>query len=113
MVGGKVETKEIENNILEKTLIREIMEEVGIEVYDNLRYVESKSFITDKGEMVIDVVFLCKYKFGEPKCVSVDEVSEVYWMSSKEVLINSNSPIWLKETIEKVEKIRLELEAYE
>lgn len=109
MVGGKVETKIGENNVLEKTLRREIMEEVGIEVSKALHYVESKSFISYKGQAVIDIVFLCKYKSGEPKCISVDEVSEIYWMSSTEVLEQRTAPIWLKESIEKAERIRLEV----
>ncbi|WIV11045.1 NUDIX domain-containing protein [Proteiniborus sp. MB09-C3] len=110
MVGGKVETKISENNVLEETLIREIMEEVGIQVSKTLHYVDSKSFISDKGQIVIDIVFLCKYKSGEPKCMSADEVSEIYWMSKAEILENKNTPIWLKESIEKVESIRLKIE---
>lgn len=109
MVGGKVETKIGENNVLEKTLRREIMEEVGIVVSKTLHYVESKSFISDKGQTVIDVIFLCRHKSGEPKCISADEVSEIYWMSSTEILEHKSAPIWLKESIEKAERIRLEV----
>lgn len=65
-VGGKVEINKTENNVLEKTLIREIMEEVGIKISEKLYYVESKSFISDKGQTVVDIVFLCKYQSGEP-----------------------------------------------
>lgn len=108
-VGGKVDTKSIKNDILEETLLREIKEEVGIQVFKPLYYVESKSFISDQGDIVIDVVFLCKYKSGEPKPVAKNEVSNVYWLSSKEILENSSSPIWLKESIKKADKIRVEL----
>jgi 8-oxo-dGTP diphosphatase len=107
MVGGKVETKIAENNVLEETLRREIMEEVGIVVSKKLHYVESKSFISDKGQAVIDIVFLCKYEYGEPRCISADEVSEIYWMSSTEILEHKSAPIWLKESTEKAENIRL------
>ncbi len=110
MVGGKVEIKTAENNVLEKTLTREIMEEVGIQVSKTLHYIESKSFISDEGRVVIDIIFLCEYESGEARCMSSDEVSEVYWMSSTEILENKNAPIWLKESIEKVENIRLEIE---
>jgi 8-oxo-dGTP diphosphatase len=109
MVGGKVETKIAEKDVLEENLIREIMEEVGIEVSKTLHYVESKSFISDKEQAVIDIVFLCKYQCGEAKCMSEDEVSEIYWMSSTEILEHKSAPIWLKESIEKAEKIRLEV----
>jgi NADH pyrophosphatase NudC (nudix superfamily) len=110
MVGGKVETRIAENDVLEKTLIREVMEEVGIQISKTVHYVESKSFISDKGQVVIDIVFLCKYQSGEPKCMSADEVSDIYWMSSKEVLLDKSAPTWLKESIEKAEKIRLKIE---
>lgn len=110
MVGGKVETIIAENNVLEETLLREIMEEVGIQISKTVHYVESKSFISDNGQVVIDIVFLCKYQSGEPKCMSADEVSDIYWMSSKEVLMDKSAPIWLKESIEKAEIIRLKIE---
>jgi NADH pyrophosphatase NudC (nudix superfamily) len=110
MVGGKVETKNAVNNVLEKALIREILEEVGIQVSKTFHYIESKSFISDKGQVVIDIVFLCKYEAGEAKCMATDEVSKVYWMSSKEILENKSAPIWLKESIEKADYIRSEIE---
>jgi len=110
MVGGKVETIIAENDVLEETLIREIMEEVGIQISKTVHYVESKSFISDNGQVVIDIVFLCKYQSGEPKSMSADEVSDIYWMSSKEVLMDKSAPIWLKESIEKAEIIRLKIE---
>jgi 8-oxo-dGTP diphosphatase len=110
MVGGKVETKANENNVLEEALIREIKEEVGIRVSKNLQYIESKAFISDKGQVVIDIVFLCKYEAGEAKIVAADEVSEVYWMSGKEILQNKNSQIWLKESIVKAENLRAKIE---
>lgn len=110
IVGRKVETKISENNVLEETLIREIMEEVDVQVLKTLHYVESKSFISDKGQIVIDIIFLCKYQSGEPKCMSDDEISEIYWMSTTEILENKNTPIWLKESINKAENIRLKIE---
>lgn len=108
MVGGKVEINSIMDNVLEETLKREIMEEVGIEIFDKIYYVESKAFLTDKGQMVIDIVFFCKYKSGEASCVSTDEVREIYWMSYEEIISNPNSPKWLVESIKKAEKIKRE-----
>ncbi|MDK2954115.1 NUDIX hydrolase [Kosmotoga sp. DU53] len=106
-VGGKVEVTKASLNILEEALKREIMEEVGIEVYDDIQYIESKSFLTDKGEPVVDVVFLCRYKSGEPRCVSVDEVSGVFWLSAQEILEDVNTPIWVKQSLRIAEKMRL------
>lgn len=109
MIGGKVEIKTPEANVLEETLNREIMEEVGIQVSNEMHYLESKSFISDKGQVVIDIVFLCKYETGEAKCKSIHEVSEIYWMSSSDILENESAPIWLKESIKKAEKFRLKM----
>ncbi|EQB88859.1 NADH pyrophosphatase NudC (nudix superfamily) [Clostridium punense] len=109
MVGGKVEIKTSEANVLEETLKREIMEEVGIQVTNEMHYLESKSFISDKGQVIIDIVFLCKYETGEAKCKSIHEVSEIYWMPSRDILENKSAPIWLKESIKKAEKLRLKM----
>ncbi|AKI97174.1 NUDIX hydrolase [Kosmotoga pacifica] len=109
LVGGKVEVNEALPNILEETLKREIMEEVGIEVYDDIQYVESKSFFTDKGEPVVDIVFLCRYKSGKPHCVNKDEVAEVFWLAAQEILEDVNTPIWVKQSLRIAEKMRLNL----
>lgn len=107
MVGGKVETSIAEDNVLENTLLREVMEEVGLIISEKMIYVESKAFVTDKEEVAIDMVFLCKYESGEAKPMSLDEVSEVYWMSTYDILENKNSPIWLKESIKKCDSVRI------
>lgn len=104
LVGGKVEKEGISTDILEKTLKREISEEVGIEV-SNLRYVNSSSFVTDSGINVVDIVFLCDHESGEPFAKSPDEVDEVIWMTTQQVLNNSNLPIYLKENIKLAEKL--------
>ena len=106
-VGGKVELNEASINILEETLKREIVEEVRIEVYDDLQYVESKSFFTDKGDPVVDIVFLCKYKSGEPHCASEDEVAGVFWLTAQEIFEDVNTPIWVKQSLKIAEKMRL------
>lgn len=87
------------------------MEEVGVEVSRPLYYIESNSFISDKGQLVIDIIFLCKYEKGEPKCMSADEVSAVYWMTNTEILKNKSAPMWLKESIGKAENIRFRIES--
>ena len=110
LVGGKVETNMAQDGILEETLRREIMEEVGIEVLDTMHYLESKSFLLADGQVVVDVVFVCKYKSGEAKPVDTDEVGEIYWMTCEEILENEKALIWLKESIEKAENVRLRLE---
>lgn len=109
MVGGKIESKSAVYGILEENLRREIMEEVGVEVSEKLHYLESNSFISDKGQIVINIIFLCEYQLGEPRCMSPDEVSGVYWMSCKDIFENSNTPIWLRESIKKSEDLKLKI----
>jgi NADH pyrophosphatase NudC (nudix superfamily) len=50
---------------------------------------------------------MCRYESGEPECKSEDEVSEIHWMTYEEVLTDKNTPVWLKESIEKAEKSRI------
>lgn len=105
-VGGKVETETIEDDILEKTIKREILEEVDVHIKNEMQYLESKIIKSDKDEWVIDIVYLCEYLFGEPKCNSLEEVSEVNWMKAENILENSKAPIWLKKSIKKAVKFR-------
>ncbi|MEK7517449.1 MAG: NUDIX domain-containing protein [Patescibacteria group bacterium] len=104
MVGGTLEfTKDMQNS-LEENLKREIMEEVGIEIEDDMGYVESKTFTTDSDQEVLDVVFLCKYKSGEAK-VKSDEVANVFWLTTEEIMTHPNTPPWIKQSIELANKL--------
>jgi NADH pyrophosphatase NudC (nudix superfamily) len=53
----------------------------------------------------VDIVFLCEYESGEafPKCP--DEVEEILWLTTEEVLSHPNSPIYLKESINHAETL--------
>lgn len=42
---------------MEEILKREIMEEVGVELYDDTEYIESKAFVADDGKPIVDVSF--------------------------------------------------------
>lgn len=99
LVGGKVDIEGDSSEVLERTMKREILEEVGVNVKDRINYVHSTSFLTDKGENVVDIVFLCEYESGEAFSKSTDEVEEVLWLTTEEILSNPNSPIYLKESI--------------
>ncbi|WP_409293928.1 NUDIX hydrolase [Peribacillus sp. SCS-26] len=99
LVGGKVEDAGTSYEILEETVKREIHEEVGIQIKDELKYVYSSSFAADDGSMVINTVFLCEYYSGEAFRKSPQEVGAIYWMSTKDVLENGNAPGWTKESI--------------
>lgn len=109
MVGGKVENEREEYNVLENTLRREVMEEVGIELSEKLIYIESIGFISKKWGPVVDVIFLCKLEKGEPYPASPSEVAEVYWMTTEEISENEKVPQWVKKCISNADKVRLSL----
>ncbi|MCM3225189.1 NUDIX hydrolase [Terribacillus saccharophilus] len=98
MVGGKCDLEGVSTDILERTLKREIFEEVGIEVED-LTYVNSSSFVTDKGTHVIDIVFLCQHITGEPYVKSMEEVGEVMWMTTEDIMVYEDAPSYLKDNV--------------
>ncbi|MEK5184965.1 NUDIX hydrolase [Solibacillus sp. FSL W7-1324] len=104
LVGGNCEIEGNSSDILERTLKREIFEEVGSEI-TGIQYVNSSSFVTESGINVIDIVFLCHHKCGEPYAKSTEEVDEVIWMTTSEVLAHTELPLFLKENIKLAEKI--------
>ena len=55
-VGGKVEDNGAEMNVLESNLLREIFEEVGIYVHEEMEYLYSSVFNLDTGEMVLNII---------------------------------------------------------
>lgn len=98
LVGGKCEIEGDSSDILERTLKREIFEEVGSEV-TGLRYVNSSSFVTESGINVIDIVFLCHHKSGEPYAKSTEEVDDIIYMTTSEILAHTELPVYLKKNI--------------
>jgi len=103
LVGGKCEIEGVSSDILERTLQREIFEEVGSEV-TGIEYVNSSSFVTDSGINVIDIVFLCHHKLGEPFAKSTEEVDDVLWMTTSEILAHPEIPDYLKKNIKLAEE---------
>lgn len=105
LVGGKVDKEGNSSDILERTVKREIWEEVGVRVKNNLKYIHSTSFTTDSGVNVINIVFLCEYQSGEAFSKSPNEVEYLLWLTTEEVLSHPKSPIYLKESIKYAEKL--------
>lgn len=105
LVGGKVEMEGNSSNILEKTLKREIFEEIGITIKENLKYIHSTSFITDKGENVVNVIFLCEYESGDFFAKQPEEVENVFLLETEAILNNPQAPIFLKEYIKYAELV--------
>ncbi|SOC44533.1 NUDIX hydrolase [Ureibacillus acetophenoni] len=105
LVGGKVEIEGNSSAILERTLKREISEEVGVSVKDKFHYAHSTSFVTDVGEHVVDIVFVCEYESGEAIVNSGDEVENVYWLTTDEIMSHPKSPSYLKDSIRYAEEV--------
>ncbi|RHW39074.1 NUDIX domain-containing protein [Neobacillus notoginsengisoli] len=106
LVGGKVEDEGQSTKILERTLHRELFEEVGVKVKEGMDYVRSTSFTIADGSPVVDIVFMCEFDEGEPFAKSVDEVDAVYWMTAGEIAAHPEAPIWLIDSIKEAEALR-------
>jgi 8-oxo-dGTP diphosphatase len=110
LVGGKVDQEGNQTEILEKTVKREILEEVGVEVKDELHYVCSTSFVTDDDCHVVNIVFLCEYHSGEAFAKSPDEVDGVFWLTLDDALSHPNSPPWVKDSLTRAAQVRESLQ---
>ena len=99
LVGGTVEREGDSTAILERTLHRELWEEVGVEVKEPIQYVRNTSFVLASGKEVVDIVFLCEFDKGEPYAKSPDEVESVHWMTTDEILNNLEIQHYLKDSI--------------
>jgi 8-oxo-dGTP diphosphatase len=80
--GGKVDN-EFSDQIVEETLKKEILEEVGVEVSDNFKYIGSRAFVRSSGHHVIGLSFIVEYKAGEAK--PLEDQNAVKWCSVEEV----------------------------
>ena len=102
--GGRVEVTDGPDDALETTLRRELLEEVGIEITEEMTYVESRLFDRDDGSKVLNVVFLCHTKTGIPVADGL-EVQSVHWMTPEQIL--RDAPPWLSESkMQRIEKAR-------
>lgn len=107
-VGGKVEEINPVEDVLELSIRREIMEEVGVTVGD-LHYLESTHFIGSDDMLVVNVVFLCPYATGEVRAGSPDEVAEVLWLTAEEIRQHLALPAWTLRGLNKAEALRMKL----
>ncbi|TYS68082.1 NUDIX domain-containing protein [Sutcliffiella horikoshii] len=105
-VGGTVDQEGASSNILERTLRRELMEEVGIKVHENMTYVRNTSFVLPDGREVVDIVFLCEWQSGEPYPKSPDEVEAVHWMTTEEIINHPRTESYLHDNISEADRLR-------
>jgi 8-oxo-dGTP diphosphatase len=105
--GGKVEEVRHPDDVLEETLRREIIEEVGLEIHREMAYVRSSAFVAE-GSPVVDVVFLCRWRSGEAVAADPAEVAAVRWMTLAEIVAHPEIPPWTRLALELAERVRLE-----
>lgn len=103
-VGGTVEHSDALVDILESAVIREVKEEIGVTV-KVLDFVNSSSFVSKRGNHVINIVLLCEIVEGEPKIVSEDEMDSLLWLTTEEIINYPNSPKWLWASLRKADEL--------
>jgi mutator protein MutT len=84
--GGKIENDDSTDeifNIVEDTIKREVMEEVGVEINDEVILISNNTFRRSNGQMVLALIFLAKYKSGEPQ--PLEDTINVEWVDSNEL----------------------------
>lgn len=103
-VGGTVEHSDSLTDILENAVIREVQEEIGVKV-KVLDFVNSSSFVSKKGNPVINIVLLCEIIEGEPKIMTEDEMDSLLWLTTEEIINYANSPKWLWASLHKADEL--------
>jgi 8-oxo-dGTP diphosphatase len=81
--GGKVDSTTEEANVLRNALKREIREEVGIEIDDDIELIYDNSFIRSDGAHVVMMIFLCRYKSGKAR--PLEDTAELKWLTLEEL----------------------------
>ncbi|KKQ43508.1 MAG: NUDIX hydrolase [Microgenomates group bacterium GW2011_GWC1_37_8] len=99
--SGKVELLEGEM-VVEETLNKEVMEEVGLEIEDEIIYLGSDGFYRVSGHHVVGLTFLCKWKKGVAK--PLEDQEEVKWVTLKEFKQLKNMPDYLTGRFNYLEK---------
>ena len=104
--GGKVEgvDEKAGYDILRSAVKREVFEEVGLKLQDDLNYVVSNFFVDSFGTHVIDTVFHCKIvKTKIEISASKSEVASYSWMTREEVDQAENGSPWMKKYFEYID----------
>lgn len=106
--AGKLDYGETEENALENTACRELLEEVGLTVdASSLTYVESHTFNVGD-QPVLDAIFLAHDSKGEPSIQDPAEVAEILWLTEDEIMADPRVQPWTRESLRRaVRHIRI------
>jgi 8-oxo-dGTP pyrophosphatase MutT (NUDIX family) len=100
--GGKVDDSSETVNVLQETLKREVLEEVGLEITDEIELIFNNTFIRSDGASVVGLTFLCYWRSGEAK--PLEDTSEVGWFTIEELLEMDGIEDFLKREIIALDK---------
>ena len=106
--GGGLEYDN-EHETLEKAVQREILEEVGIEVYEQMTMLTNNTFIHDGDDnKVLAIIFFCKYKSGKEQ--SLEDTIDVRWINEDQLndfeFNHPNVKDYVKKGFDKNQKIQ-------
>lgn len=104
-VGGTVEPGTEGTAVLERTVRREVREEVGVDTAE-LYYVRSNAFVDDGDSRVVNVVFLTQHGAGEPHVADPKEVGDVAWLDPDAIREHPQCPPWTRAILNDVEARR-------
>ena len=91
--GGKVDM-DVGENIVEITIKREVMEEVGLTIEDHIEYLGSEGFIRVSGHHVVGLIFLARWKSGIAK--PLEDQEKIAWYTIEELSELSDLPNYFK-----------------
>lgn len=97
--GGKVDLDE-GSGIIKKTVKKEIMEEIGLEVEDRMHLIWDEGFYRVSGHHVVGLTFLCKWKKGMAK--PLEDQEQVKWFSKKELRNFTELPDYFRPRVNKL-----------
>lgn len=80
--GGKVEDAET-TYVVEKTLKKEIKEEVGLDITDDIELIYNNTFQRVDGAHVVNLTFLCHALSDAAQ--SLEDTTQVQWMTPEEL----------------------------
>ncbi len=101
--GGQVESEDSDTDTLEGTIRREIYEEVGLKITGDFEYLESKKFISERGNSIIDIVMFCRIDDVADTVIDRNEVKECRWMNIEEILNDPRTPVWIRKSVKLIE----------